>query len=202
MARMNTDKERLLILLSCYLDGVLTQEELNEVVHVLDADLEAIAEFHKLKEARRAVRLMPMLEVPSHLLPKGHFDEELSAFLDGELSTEETPVVSAHLESCGECRLVLADLDRSRIAIRALPGVEPPVFLDVRRETTTQGRRRIPAIAALATGVAAAVLAFTIGPFASAGEQPTISIADLNARHAAVASVPTAVQISNTNTSP
>ena len=202
MARMNTDKERLLILLSCYLDGVLTEEELNEVVHVLDADLEAIAEFHKLKEARRAVRLMPMLEVPSHLLPKGHFDEELSAFLDGELSTEETPVVSAHLESCGECRLVLVDLDRSRIAIRALPGVEPPVFLDVHRETTAQGRRRIPAIVALASGVAAAVLAFTIGPFASAGEQPTISIADLNARHAAVASVPTAVQISNTNTSP
>ena len=198
MARMNTDQVRLSILLSCYLDGVLTDEELGEVVRVLDTDLEAIAEFHKLKEARRAVRLMPMLEVPSHLLPRTHLDEELSAFLDGELSTQETPVVSAHLESCGECRMVLADLDRSRIAIRSLPGVESPVFLDVHRGTTTAARRRIPAIVALATGVAAVVIAFTIGPFASGGEQPTISIADLNARHAAVASVPAAVQISNT----
>jgi len=198
MARMNTDQERMSILLSCYLDGVLTDEELKEVVHVLDADLEAIAEFHRLKEARRAVRLMPMLEVPSYLFPKTHLDEELSAFLDGELSTQEMPVVSTHLESCGECRMVLADLDRSRIAIRALPGVESPVFLDVHRETTTAARRRIPAIVALATGVAAVVIAFTVGPFATGGEQPTISIADLNARHAAVASVPAAVQISNT----
>jgi anti-sigma factor RsiW len=202
MARVNTEQARLSILLSCYLDGVLTTEELDEVVHVLDADLEAIAEFHRLKEARRALRLLPMLEVPSHLLPPGHLDEELSAFLDGELSTQETPVVSAHLESCGECRMVLADLDRSRIAIRALPGVEPPVFLDVHREASPVARRRIPAIVALGTGVAAAVLAFTVGPFAPASEKPTISIADLNARHAAVASVPGAVQVSNTISSP
>jgi anti-sigma factor RsiW len=202
MARMNADQARLSVLLSCYLDGVLTSEELDEVVQILDADLEAIAEFRKLKEARRALRLLPMLEVPSHLLPQGHLSEELSAFLDGELSTQETPVVSAHLESCGECRMVLADLDRSRIAIRALPGVEPPVFLEERRDATTAAKRRIPAIVGLATGVAAVILAFTVGPFASGGEQPTISIADLNARHAAVASVPAAVQVSNTNTAP
>lgn len=198
MARVKPDAERLPILLSCYLDGAITPEELDEVVAALDSDLEAIAEFRRLKEARRAVRLLPILEVPSHLLPSGHLDEQLSAFLDGELSTAETPLVSVHLESCGECRMTLADLDRSRIAVRALPGVEPPVFLDVRREATAPSRRRVPAIIALATGVAAVVLAFTVGPFGSGNDQTTISITDLDARHAAVASVPAAVQISNT----
>jgi anti-sigma factor RsiW len=202
MARLNPDSERLSMLLSCYLDGALTPEELDEVVGILDTDLGAIAEFHGLKEARTAVRVLPMLEVPTYLLPTGHLDEELSAFLDGELGTAEMPAVSSHLETCGECRMVLVDLDQSRIAVRALPGVEPPEFLDVRRQAATVSRRRTPAIVALATGVAAVLLAFTVGPLGSGGDQPTISIADLDARHAAVASVPAAVQISNTNTSP
>lgn len=202
MARMNKDHERFSVLLSCYLDGDLTAEELAEVVQVLDSDLEAIAEFRRLKDARRAVRLLPLLKVPVDLLPSEHLDEELSAFLDGELGTLETPVVTSHLETCGECRMMLADLDRSRIAVRALPGVEPPEFLDVHREARASSRRRTPAIAAFVTGIAAVLLAFTVGPFGSRGEQPTISIADLDARHAAVASVPSAVQISNTSTSP
>lgn len=202
MARMNADGERLSMLMSCYLDGELTPEELDEVVNALDADLDAVAEFRKLKEAHRAVSTMPMLEVPFHLLPTGHLDEELSAFLDGELGTAEIPAVTAHLESCGECRMVLVDLDQSRIAVRAMPGVEPPEFLDVHRQAHVESRRRTPAIIALATGVAAVLLAFTIGPLGSGGDQPTISIADLDARHAAVASVPSAVQISNVTTSP
>jgi anti-sigma factor RsiW len=193
---MKVDPDRLSILLSCYLDGALTARELDEVVDALDGDLGAIAEFRRLKEARRVVRLLPMLEVPSHLLPTGHLVEELSAFLDGELDTAEIPVVTSHLESCGECRMDLADLDRSRIAVRALPGVEPPVFLDVHRETKVTRKRRTPALIAVATGVAAALLVFTVGPLGSRADQPTISIADLDARHAAVASVPAAVQIS------
>lgn len=202
MARVNADRERLSILLSCYLDGALTPDELDDVVHTLDTDVEAIAEFRKLKQARRAVRLLPILEVPDHLLPTGHLDEELSAFLDGELATVEMPLVTSHLETCGECRMMLADLDRSRIAVRALPGVEPPEFLDVHREAEPASTRRAPAIIAIATGVAAVLLAFTVGPFGSGGDRPTISIAELDARHAAVASVPTAVQIANTSTSP
>ena len=199
MAGVNNDRERLSILMSCYLDGALTPEELDEVVDVLDNDLAAIAEFRSVKEARRAVRVLPMLEFPVHLLPTGHLDEELSAFLDGELGTAEVPAVTTHLETCGECRMMLADLDRSRIAVRALPGVESPVFLDVHRQAKAESRRRTPTIIVLATGVAAVLLAFTVGPLGSGGENPTISIADLDARHAAVASVPTAVQISNTS---
>ncbi len=202
MADVNPVDERLSLLLSCYLDGALTPEELEEVVVALDSDLLSIAEFRRLKEARRAVRLLPMLEVPAHLLPDGHLSEELSAFLDGELTTGEVPVVTSHLGTCAECRLELADLDRSRIAVRALPGVEPPAFLDVHREAKAASRRKLPTVIALATGVAAVVLAFTIGPFSSGGDQPTISIADLDARHAAVASVPSAVQVATGSTSP
>jgi len=199
---MSDEHENLSILLSCYLDGALKPEELDEVVSVLESDLEAIAEFRRLKEARRVVRLLPILEVPDHLLPTGHLDEELSAFLDGELGTVEMPIVTSHLESCGECRMDLADLDRSRIAVRALPGVEPPELLDVHREVKADSKRRVPAVIALATGVAAVLLAFTVGPLRSGGNQPTISIADLDARHAAVASVPAAVQVSNVSPSP
>jgi anti-sigma factor RsiW len=202
MAAVNSERERFSILLSCYLDGALTPEERDEVVSVLDTDLGAIAEFRRLKEARRALRLLPILEVPVHLLPTGHLDEELSAFLDGELGTAEVPVVTSHLETCGECRMSLADLDRSRIAVRALPGVEPPEFLDVHRQAKAESKRRTPAIIALATGVAAVLLVFTVGPLGPGGDQPTISIADLDARHAAVASVSGAVQISNVSTSP
>jgi anti-sigma factor RsiW len=202
MAGVNNDQERISVLMSGYLDGALTPEELDEVVDALETDLDAIAEFHRLKEARRAVRVLPILEVPLHLLPTGHLDEELSAFLDGELGTAEIPVVTSHLESCGECRMMLADLDRSRIAVRALPGVEPPVFLTVQRQVRTDTKRRTPTVIALATGVAAAVLAFTVGPLAPGGDQPTISIADLDARHAAVASVPAAIQISDASSSP
>lgn len=199
MARMNSDARRMSILMSCYLDGALTPEELDEVVDTLDTDLDAIAEFRRLKDARRAVRVLPMLEVPAHLIPDGHLDEELSAFLDGELGTAEIPAVASHLGTCDECRMVLADLDQSRIAVRALPGVEPPQFLDVHRQAKAGSKRRVPALVALATGVAAVVLAFTVGPFGTGGDRPTISIADLDARHAAVASVPAAVQVSNTS---
>ena len=121
--------EHISILLSCYLDGALTPSELDEVVVALEADETAIAEFRRLQEVRRTMRLLPLLDVPTYLLPGDHLGEQLSAYLDGELATLEMPVVSAHLDTCSECRRDLAELDKSRIAVRALPGLEPPAFL-------------------------------------------------------------------------
>ena len=202
MAGVNPVEERLSILLSSYLDGSLTPDELHQVVVALDGDLDVIAEFRRIKEARRAVRLLPTLEVPAYLLPPVHFGEELSAFLDGELATTEVQVVTSHIETCAECRLELADLDRSRIAVRALPGVEPPAFLDVHQSRRVVSKRRMSAVVAIGAGAAAVVLAFTIGPLGQSAEGPAISITDLDARHAAVASVPSAVQVSNVGVSP
>jgi len=194
MAGVNPVPERLSMLMSCYLDGALFPGEIDEVVVALESDLEAIAEFHRLKEARRTVRLLPILEVPLFLMPGGHFSEQLSAFLDGELTTAEVPIVTDHLLTCIDCRHELADLDKSRIAIRALPGLEPPAFLSVEREARAS-RKSWRAAAVVATGVAAVTLAFALGPFSSPPETVSVTITDLDARHAAVASVP-ALQVS------
>ncbi len=202
MAGVNPADERVSMLLSCYLDGALTPAELDDVVTALESDLRAIAEFRHLKEVRSAVRMMPTLAMPLHLLPGAHVGEELSAFLDGELATAETPIVTRHLDGCAECRLELADLDRSRTAIRALPGLESPVFLEAHREQSARKNRRLRTVVAVASGAAAVALAFTVGPFASSSESVSITIADLDARHAAVASVPSVVQVSTVGSAP
>lgn len=206
MAGVNPVGERLRMLLSCYLDGALSPTELDDVVIALESDLEAIAEFRRLKEVRRTVRMMPTLDLPLYLLPGVHIGEELSAFLDGELTTAEVPIVTAHLHTCQECRFELADLDRSRTAIRALPGIEPPDFLEVHRELSRRKKRRkkrgVRTALAVASGAAAVALIFTISPFGTSSVPAAITISDLDARHAAVASVPSAVQVSNPGTAP
>jgi anti-sigma factor RsiW len=189
------------MLLSCYLDGALTSAELDEVVVALETDESAIAEFRRLQEVRRTMRLLPLLDVPMYLLPGDHLSEQLSAYLDGELATIEMPVVSAHLDTCMECRRELAELDKSRIAVRALPGLEPPQFLEVHREARNDRKRGLRTAVLVASGVAAVTLAFTLGPFASESEPTAVSISDLQSRHTAVASFPSGaigVQVSTT----
>jgi anti-sigma factor RsiW len=189
------------MLLSSYFDGALTPAELDEVVFALESDETAIAEFRRLQEVRRAMRMLPLLDVPAYLLPGDHLNEQLSAYLDGELATLEMPVVSAHLSSCVECRRDLAELDKSRTAVRALPGVGPPAFLDVRRDAKQHRRRGLRTAIAVASGVAAVTLAFTVGPLASEQSPTAVSIGDLQSRHTAVASVSpgaVAVQVSAT----
>ncbi len=58
----------------------------------------------------------------------GYWQEQLSAYVDGELTPEEETALMAHLESCGECRSALA-------LLRGMTGVlgegveEPPEAL-------------------------------------------------------------------------
>lgn len=190
MARVD---ENLSILLSSYLDGELTREELTVVVDALESDLDAIAEFRELQATRRAVRLMPILNPPLELMPGGHLGEQLSAYLDGELITAELPAVTTHLETCADCRRELGDLDRARTAIRALPGVEPPEFLAPRiedeRHKVSRGRRRgFRTAVAVAAGAAAVSLAFAAAPRGSDDPPAAVSIVDLGSRHDARAS--------------
>lgn len=185
------------MLLSCYLDGELTATELGEVVVALESDLEMIAEFRSLKETRSELRMLPVLNMPLALLPGGHLGEQLSAYLDGELITVEMPVVSAHLDFCRDCRRELADLDRSRTAVRALPGVEPPIFLTPRIEEK-KARRGLRTAAALVVGAVAVMLVFAVTPLGDSHNPAAISIIDLESRHVARAStafVPTALSV-------
>ncbi|HEX6484396.1 MAG TPA: zf-HC2 domain-containing protein [Ktedonobacteraceae bacterium] len=52
--------------------------------------------------------------------------EQLSAFLDKQLSSEEQAIVDAHLSDCQQCQQVLADLRQTVVMLRALPKVEVP----------------------------------------------------------------------------
>lgn len=197
MASVNPVPERVSMLLSCYLDGELTRDELTEVVAALEGNVEAIAEFRRLKEARKVMRTLPILHMPLELIPGGHLGEQLSAYLDGELVTAEIPVVSSHLDGCPDCRRELADLDRSRTAVRALPGVEPPEFLTPRIEER-RSRRGLKTAVAVAAGAAAVSLAFAVTPLGDGEEPAAVSITELESRHTARASTvpaPTGVQV-------
>ncbi|HET6441883.1 MAG TPA: zf-HC2 domain-containing protein, partial [Phycisphaerae bacterium] len=62
--------------------------------------------------------------------------EHLSAYLDRELASELSVAVRAHLESCADCRALLADLRATAGLLRALPVHRAPADLaeDVQRE--------------------------------------------------------------------
>jgi anti-sigma factor RsiW len=52
--------------------------------------------------------------------------EELSALLDGQISEQEQAICDAHLETCKQCRLALADLRQTVSLLRTLPQPELP----------------------------------------------------------------------------
>jgi anti-sigma factor RsiW len=143
-------------LLSAYLDGELRPGELEVVAGHLDGCEPCVAEFRQLKEARTAIRLVPMLQVPDRVIRMAHYGDELSAFLDGELATSEHQILSTHLQKCAECRHELQALDSSRTAVRSLPTLEPPVLLDVEREMV-RSRLSPRRLVGAAVGVAAAI---------------------------------------------
>jgi anti-sigma factor RsiW len=88
-----------------------------------------------------------------------HPSEQLSALLDDELDAVESASVTAHLQACPSCRIELADLDRVRTRMRALPAMAaPPGFLD--RVVT---RRRRANRGGVAVAVVAAALAVVVG---------------------------------------
>ena len=55
-----------------------------------------------------------------------HLEELLSAYLDGELSSEEQAQVVSHLDVCGECRNELVGVDAARTAMRSMPVLDAP----------------------------------------------------------------------------
>ena len=58
-----------------------------------------------------------------------HLGELSSAYLDGEVTAEESARVRSHLDECEVCRREMADLHESRTALRGLPTLEVPVVV-------------------------------------------------------------------------
>jgi len=150
-------------LITAYLDAELQPGELDIIVAHLGECRGCIVEFHRLKEMRAALRTLPFLEIPERLLPDTHPGEELSAYLDGQLSTIEHEFVISHLDFCTDCRLELHELDSARTAIRSLPGLEPPEFIAVHQERVARERWSRRRVVAAAVGISAvAALAFSL----------------------------------------
>jgi len=171
-------------LFSAYLDGQLTPDEVTVVSEMLDGDEEAIREFVALRNVRTSLRLLPEFEVPAALLPDGHLGDRLSAYLDGELVTLEHRRVTKHLVECSECRAELQELDRARIAVRSLPGVETTMTQEIAATPRRHRRRRI-----VAGGIgAAAAAALVVGLAVGGGDEPVLVLNDLATQHMARAS--------------
>ncbi|MEA3502257.1 MAG: zf-HC2 domain-containing protein, partial [Actinomycetota bacterium] len=133
----------------------------------------------------RTLRLLPEFEVPAALLPDGHLGDRLSAYLDGELATLEHRRVTRHVIDCADCRAELQELDRARIAIRSLPGVETTMTGEI-PAPPSRHRRRKPIVAGGIGAAAAAALLF--GLAVGGGDEPLFVLDDLATRHIARAS--------------
>ncbi len=194
MAAVTPDPDRFAVL-SAYLDGELDDGELDEVIALLSEDPEAVAEFRRIRDTKRVLRALPVVEPPGWLLDVEHYGDRLSAYLDGELPTEEVTSIVHHLTTCRVCREELHDLDRSRIAVRALPGLDVPRFVappEPRPAASPEPERRRhrlrprPVAAATIGLVAVLALLSILSPSAS---DPTITMSDLEARHIARVSI-------------
>ena len=64
---------------------------------------------------------------------------QLSAYLDNELSPEQRTVVETHLSECRECTEMLADFQRNRQWISALTHEAPPIADQVLPQLTDRG---------------------------------------------------------------
>lgn len=199
MAGVNPLSHRREELFSAFLDGELGAEEAELVDELLDGDDEANEEFRGIQQVRRAVRMLPDLDIPSWLIPDGHYGDRLSAYLDGELSTVEQRQVSDHVVSCTECRAELHDLDQARTAVRALP-IDTGQLDQV--PVLPPPRRRRVAIAG-SIGIAAAIALF-VGLSLGGQQEPTFSLEDLGSHHIARASAepgfavfPPAIEVSS-----
>jgi anti-sigma factor RsiW len=116
-----------------------------------------------------------------------HGGEDLSAYLDGELTTLERLKVVSHLSGCQLCREELDDLILVRSRIRSLPVLEaPPQVINLPRRVVPIFRRR-----RLWVSAAAAITAVVVGFAALSTPQEPISITleDLSRPYGALVSL-------------
>ena len=98
--------------------------------------------------------------------------EQLSTYVDGELSGPERAEVEAHLKSCSSCRARLDGIQQAANAIRALPMETPPRTFTVPAQRR-QAWRWAPVGWATTAVAAVLVVAFGISQFHGSGSGGT-----------------------------
>jgi len=71
--------------------------------------------------------------------------EKLSAYVEGDVSSDEKRRIEQHVNSCQECRTALGDLKNTGELVRGLEEVEPPAWLTEKimaRVRAEEGRKR------------------------------------------------------------
>ncbi|MDP8937936.1 MAG: zf-HC2 domain-containing protein [Actinomycetota bacterium] len=119
-----------------------------------------------------------------------HLGDLLSALLDGELPPSAEAAARAHLAGCEACAAELDATRAVRLAVRALPAVEPPFgFYERMRPSSRPWWRDHRRTVAAALAGSAAASALFLGA-SSAPQQPVSpSVATLIEAHATSASV-------------
>ena len=117
-----------------------------------------------------------------------HQSELISAYLDGELTTDEDRKLMAHLGTCGQCTAELQEIQRVRAAIRSLPVLDLPRGLvpDADAEVIPLHRHRGFWVGAAAAAVAAVI---AITALLTPPPQPALTMEDLSSRFGARASL-------------
>jgi hypothetical protein len=102
------------------------------------------------------------------------FEDRLSAWLDGELPTEEAAEVEAHVGSCETCRTAVRELKAVRGMLSQLPRDKAPLALldGVMERLEARSRGNLYLFHRWVIGVASAAAAIVIIVFASSQFQP------------------------------
>jgi hypothetical protein len=119
--------------------------------------------------------------------------EELMAYLDGELQKDRSAVVAAHLDSCDECRKLADDLKNisQGLQVWQVESPEAGLFLPVAAEVGQEVPARRPWFESylISWGVAAAVcLVIVIGTLRLVGTNANTIFTQVDTRDAAVSS--------------
>jgi anti-sigma factor RsiW len=81
---------------------------------------------------------------PEQQVPCPEIEEQLSAYLDGELRDEERETVDAHLAGCPECTSILEGLRETIRSVGSLPRLEAPEGFSDRMMGRIKPRRVTP----------------------------------------------------------
>jgi hypothetical protein len=114
--------------------------------------------------------------------PDVHLDEELSAYLDGELDPATRQRVDEHLTVCDDCRAQLETLGHVRSLVRNAARIEPPPGFIERLVRERRRRRFTPAIAAV--GGLAALWLLVVGIVAAGPPRIEPPVGDIATAHA------------------